>query len=400
MKAIFSSIVFVFMSVLSCSGQWTQVFTDLKGGLRMCSMNDMLFYSSTAAIYKSTDGGISWNKAINGMYIGYDSLLAYQVHCLYSNNNRLFGSTYAGMYISDDSAKTWTLSDFELTSSISSITGDNNAVYVTTCGDGVLKSIDNGNTWFHIYNGIDLSGYCNCITISGNTIYVGTFSSGVLKSTDGGASWQNIADGLNYLNVNCIYALNGYIYASTRIYDPDMEFGIFRLKEGDTTFVNITGDVYYDVRSFSSLGNRLFIGTYGSGVYYSDDLGDNWVYWGQGCSGTGTEDTYVYNNELYSVTCCGWGLWKNSIMLNTDEPVQNRTSLFPNPTGDYLYVSDPCLAQYKEGLIDIYNSEGKKIKSFVPDGENKISVSGLESGIYFVKIIHESYTSTSKFIKL
>lgn len=158
--------------------------------------------------------------------------------------------------------------------------------------------------------------------------------------------------------------------------------------------------MYYDVRSFSSLGNRLFIGTYGSGVYYSDDLGDNWVYWGQGCSGTGTEDTYVYNNELYSVACCGWGLWKNSIMLNIDKPVQNRTSLFPNPTGDYLYISDPCLAQYKEGLIDIYNSEGKKIKSFVPDGENKISVSGLESGIYFVKIIHESYTSTSKFIKL
>jgi hypothetical protein len=363
-------------------------------------MNDMLFYSSTEAIYKSTDGGTSWNKAINGMWFDNDSSLIYQVKDLYSHNNRLFGATYEGLYISDDSAQNWTITDYGTSSFVSSITGDNNAVYLTTLGDGVLKSIDNGNTWFHIYNGVDLLGACNCMTFCGNTIYIGTVSSGVFKSTDGGASWQNITDGLNYLRIICLHALNGYIYASARIYDPDMKCGIYRLKEGDTTFVDITGYVYDDVRSFSSLGNRLFIGTYGSGVYYSDDLGDNWVYWGQGCSGTGTEDTYVYNNELYSVTCCGWGLWKNTILLNTDEPDQKKTLLYPNPTGDHLYISDPYLSQNKEGLIDIYNSEGKKIKSFVPDGETKINVSGLKSGIYIVKILHQGITSASKFIKL
>jgi hypothetical protein len=363
-------------------------------------MNDMLFYSSTAAIYKSTDGGNIWNKAINGMYLGSDSSLAYQVYDLYSHNNRLFGATYAGLYISDDSAQNWTKTDYGTTRVVSSITGDNNAVYLTTLGDGVLKSIDNGNTWFHIYNGVDLLGACNCMTFCGNTIYIGTVSSGIFKSTDGGSSWQNITDGLNYLKIICLHALNGYIYASARIYDPDMKFGIYRLKEGDTTFVDVTGDLYYDVRSFSSLGNRLFVGTYGSGVYYSDDLGGNWVSWGQGCSGTGTEYTYVYNNELYSVTCCGWGLWKNSILLNTDEPDHTKTCLYPNPAGDYLYISAPCLSRNKEGLIDIYNSEGKKMKSFVPDCDSKIDISGLKSGIYFVKILYQGNTSASKFIKL
>ena len=78
----------------------------------------------------------------------------------------------------------------------------------------------------------------------------------------------------------------------------------------------------------------------------------------------------------------------------TVENLQDKISLFPNPTQDYVTISNV-------GTIEsntLFDLNGRVIK-VINGGSNRIDVSDLENGIYFVNIKTNNTLETLKFIK-
>ena len=71
----------------------------------------------------------------------------------------------------------------------------------------------------------------------------------------------------------------------------------------------------------------------------------------------------------------------------------NSVVIFPNPTTDLLYIQ----SNIRFPIINLYSSTGKLIGQY---NSTSIDVSKLSSGMYFVQISHEDYSSIQKMIKI
>lgn len=105
----------------------------------------------------------------------------------------------------------------------------------STKGQGILKSIDKGENWRTINQGLAGNGlFVNAMLIdeaNSSTLYAGT-NGGLYKSVNGGNSWSLFPNTLEKVRINALY--------------------------------------------MNPVSKRLFAGTNG-GIYYSDDMGENWI---------------------------------------------------------------------------------------------------------------------------
>lgn len=78
--------------------------------------------------------------------------------------------------------------------------------------------------------------------------------------------------------------------------------------------------------------------------------------------------------------------------LSTDDFTKFDFQIYPNPTSDYLNIKTQSI----DYNFSIYNSLGQKMN--VSSVENKIDVSNLSTGIYFIKIETQTTSATKRFI--
>jgi serine protease AprX len=71
--------------------------------------------------------------------------------------------------------------------------------------------------------------------------------------------------------------------------------------------------------------------------------------------------------------------------------------LYPNPSKEYINYSLPL--DFKLKKVMIYDTLGKVIKQFDPLNSNRLNISELENGLYFVNFKGEKNSITKKFIK-
>jgi hypothetical protein len=72
--------------------------------------------------------------------------------------------------------------------------------------------------------------------------------------------------------------------------------------------------------------------------------------------------------------------------------------LFPNPSSENLFIqlSDAT----DDTTVSFFNYLGKNILTQkISNENNKISISGLSSGVYFVKVVSDGKAGLKKFIK-
>jgi len=92
----------------------------------------------------------------------------------------------------------------------------------------------------------------------------------------------------------------------------------------------------------------------------------------------------------YSVRC----LLGNSTSINITENSEEEI-FYPNPSIDKLYLKK---SNYTNGIIMIFDLQGKQVLSRQNDS-NPIDISGLEKGVYVVKLVGSEKVMISKFIK-
>ena len=270
---------------------------------------------------------------------------------------------------------------------------------------GVSHSSDGGTTWEH--DTIDLGSRGWAVAFDGvdaNRVYVGGDSAYnqpcLLISTDLGTTWTMSREGLSGA-VNVLLTIPGVanlVYAGTSA-------GLFISTDAGATWeaTSVPGPVRALVCDPAD-ENCIFAGTYGLGVYASDDAGTNcWeMNDGLACNKvlslalrTGAETTIYAGTEGGSVfkTTVPTGVAGRSPIGIPDSPV----SVSPNPCRGLATISfSPSLLSPHTSL-SIYDASGRLVRSTaIRTSSFALSTSDLAPGVYFVGLAADALMHTAR----
>jgi photosystem II stability/assembly factor-like uncharacterized protein len=279
---------------------------DASGGCGVSSLavglqNPTTLYAGNAlaggGVFKSADGGESWNAASAGLPASAVMALAVAPQ----NTDTVYASTLnSGLFRSGDGGASWNEVNSGLEADIPSGEDyisvlaidpkDTNTVYAArhsyVCDDcyaeySLFKTTDAGTTWMGM-------GTAYVITLAADprypgTIYAGTLS-GILKSTDAAASWLPVESRLMTDPGGALIVPALAIDPQ----DPDTVFaagtyaGIFKTTDAGASWNVVNSDLkatsltsVLALRADSRNPGTIYAGT-DTGVFKSTDAGSNW----------------------------------------------------------------------------------------------------------------------------
>ncbi|MFK7108742.1 LamG-like jellyroll fold domain-containing protein [Flavobacterium oreochromis] len=168
-----------------------------------------VFVASSSRIYKSTDGGNSWNSVLNVSGLGI-----YEFAISSANNQLVFAAGNKGLYKSTNGGTTWTQVFTETCWDVKFKTNDASTVFLLKSNNTLkltefYKSTDSGNTftlkkqgWFTPTSTSSIGGARMGVTnADGNRIYVAMLGNvenyttdvnfvGLYRSDDAGENWS------------------------------------------------------------------------------------------------------------------------------------------------------------------------------------------------------------------
>ncbi|PVW16359.1 T9SS type A sorting domain-containing protein [Marixanthomonas spongiae] len=269
----------------------------------------------------------------------------------------------------------------------------------------VYKSVNRGNSWSSISQ--SFGGNLDNLKIapSNNQVMYASRSSTFYKTNDGGATnWDsNTIQGSGRINYIAVHPTN-----------PN-KVAVAVASNNKVMVSNDGGETWEGYRknlpNFSALSivwddngaDGLYLGM-NYGIYYIDNELNEWQPYGNNIPNVQVNELEI-NNEtdmIYAATY-GRGLWASPVEVPTlgveDKISEENIQIFPNPANDELNLK---LSQNLEADIRIFDTLGKLVV-YQPNvsitGTHTIPVSGLNKGIYFVRLNTEAGTVTKKFIK-
>jgi photosystem II stability/assembly factor-like uncharacterized protein len=243
---------------------------QLPNNIKYFSGSGSTIFSSTSdQIYRTTNGGNSWEK----LYI--------QPHLITSLQfvDQIVLVTKSGIYTSNDQGITWNfLTSFIPLSKISSCTAFGDLIFIGLQNDlpsdyqndcGIYRSSNYGKSWESSNNGLT-NTYIGSLVASDSSVYSATAGNGINYSTNYGLTWQSrnkklppSAGPLKKIGVNLITGTrkNG-IYIST---DEGLNWSVT-----DT----INGPLF--IQNLTTRDSSLYVIAEDS-FYTSNDFGTNWI---------------------------------------------------------------------------------------------------------------------------
>lgn len=322
---------------------------------------------------RSTNGGSSFNEALNGINSGDRNnwntpvvLDPNNPSILYFGTNRLYKST--------NRALSWSAISPDLTQNLP----QNNLTY------GTITTI-------------------SVSPVNDQIIYVGTDDGQVQVTINGGTTWENVSSALPER------------WATSVVADPDEEntayvtfsgyrFGtntghIYKTTDLGANWVDVSGDLpdipINDLIKRPS-SNTIYLAT-DVGVFYSENEGANWELFGIELPNVVITDLDYHPTENMLVAASyGRGMYKvNLEELTSTSSIDTKVveaKSFPNPFTEQTTIA---LSIEKKAVytISIFNATGTLIQTIhnnsLDEGEHKFSVklNDFPSGMYWCKII-------------
>jgi photosystem II stability/assembly factor-like uncharacterized protein len=280
---------------LSSSGStnWTEMLGGDGGAVEVDFNNPQTIYIEyvNLAFFKSTDGGLTFFKAMNGIpttgpnfYDGTtDRTLFISPFSMDPNNsNSIVAGTYR-VWRTTNGASNWNAISGDLTgdgtgssgariSTVIIAKGNSDVIYAG-CTNGRVQVTTNGGTNWNLRNAGLPAAYCTRIATDPNnfaTAYA-TFSgylsgSKVYKTTDYGQSWTNISGNLPNIPVNCIVVNpsdNNNLFIGT-------DLGVFVTINGGNNWaqeINGMANVAVSDLDFRASDSKFFAATHGRSMY-------------------------------------------------------------------------------------------------------------------------------------
>ncbi len=159
--------------------------------------------------------------------------------------------------------------------------------WVTPQG-GIYLSQDYGESWANITVSMPIS-HVNVLTfdpVNSQVVYAGTLAGGLLKSIDSGDTWEQVSSFPTMCDVNAL-ALDpvnsGWIFASSGSgrSNPECENATYVSSNGGQTWTRledpaVTSGPVFALAFANSDPPTLYCGTFGNGVWFSNDRGQTW----------------------------------------------------------------------------------------------------------------------------
>ena len=395
-----------------------------------------IYECNDGGIYRSTDGGETWEDLSNGMAIGQvykigvSQLTPDLVVAGHQDNGTrglvqgVWGDVSGGDGMdcqvdwSDDS---WLYASYvygeiyrinRVTNNFATISENipgqpdgpwltpyiispaNPEVIYAGYGD-IYKTTDRGDTWtsMNLVGPGDITNLAECkdypgmvYAVSGGSIYI-TF--------DDGGFWQeyNLLATLNLGGLLSNVAVHPHepLTAWVTVSGYDQNNKVLRTTDGGMTWTNLTGTLpnlpantlaYQD-----SANGMLYVGT-DMGIFYRDDSMPDWQPFYDGLPNVVVTDLEIAHSRLYAATY-GRGVWRSDLRVNvSNEPDRQPVTLtlVPNPsvTGTVRLVAPDARIQRYE-LTDL---SGKILAEGAVNGlQTELSTRGLASGIYLVRAL-------------
>lgn len=155
-------------------------------------------------LWKTTDAGTSWYQVPMSPEPGSFFRVRHA-----PDGNTVYAATWSGFYRSTDGGESWTRTRAGAASDLVFEPGNPSNIYVTFWGEGLFKSINDGQSWFQMTgtglptSGMNRGAVAIC-TSNINVIYVAFADTndellGVYRTVNGGTSWSNVSPIGNYM---------------------------------------------------------------------------------------------------------------------------------------------------------------------------------------------------------
>ena len=243
----------------------------------------------------------------------------------------------------------------------------------------------NQDAEYHHYNGV-------WISTTGSDPTTSTFTEiKELKGSEVGVNWQQI-----------IVPLSSAGYAGKEVY-IGFKYASNAGDDGDRWFIDDVGIVNADANSYfvTLVSNPEDGGVLTGGGYYLPETtatviaitnpNHQFLSWTKDSEIVSTNPIYSFNvTENVTLTA-------NFKSLGVSDLQPAAFNIYPNPATEVLWV---VRSSSEKAQIEIYNILGIKVKSLEVSGlETEITVSGLPSGVYLIRLFGNDINSVQRFVK-
>jgi photosystem II stability/assembly factor-like uncharacterized protein len=266
---------------------WTfEPFSDIASSLS--AVGNTIYLGSNGKVFKSTDLGTTWIDVSTGLGNGVIEALLYDGSTVFAGTP----SDAAGIYRSTNGGQSWdpAAAGLPIASELRSMIAFAGYVFGGTQGDGIYRSSDHGNTWSKtdVNNPLLADALVLTFCIKGNNLFAGAIN-GIYRSTDNGATFQRTLNGFPTNIGVTAYALTttgGNVAAAVNVsFTPSQGLaGIFYSSDDGSNWhqanLPITPTAITSIASDgSSLAYASLFGQSSSvkGLYKSTDAGITWT---------------------------------------------------------------------------------------------------------------------------
>ena len=190
------------------------VNNDLTG-IQCLEIVDQTFYIGVQRdLGIQRDGVFQWEKDSDPWATAI-GLKEHFITALSVNRESIYAGTDRGeIYRSESAGKPWKLvnSTDMAGSSISGLKWIGATLYASALGDGVIRSVNGGDSWTPINDGLGEAAVMT-MEVVGEKLYVGTYSEGVFRWMEDKRWWEPI--GSLPRQIMSLVGLDGFLYAGT-----------------------------------------------------------------------------------------------------------------------------------------------------------------------------------------
>jgi len=426
-------LIFLISIANTVNAQWVMVDTS---GIPKCYTSDRKyiyagfhggFYhpEDTAAarnIIRSSDGGVTWENASNGLTSG--NMYSLDVQSLCAVGNVVLAGTRNGIFVSSNHGDSWVQSNFNplygetfafLVVDTLIFAGTDAVLWDIDSG-GIFLSTNYGQSWVRSDSGLEEgngSRRVKSFAKIGSTLFAGTYGDGVFYSTDMGKNWINPTNGGG--KAYSLAVIDSTLFMGNSSGYPQRTFDM-----GNNWSVSDSGFSMYGVPYLAAADNILIAGTVLNGIYFSSNMGDYWKQTNEGLDSTNPSLSYgitsiaIINNYVFAGN--GYGLWRRPLSeitsvekLNPASPKEFELNQnYPNPFNPTTIISYH-LSAASDINLKIYDILGREIIVLVNErqtaGEHSVRFSAkggngtnLPSGVYFYRLTANGYNAVKKML--
>lgn len=371
---------------------------------------------STAAVYKTTDGGLTWTPQMSEATLGINTYFR-NIEFLNANIGFVGTLTNNKFYKTVDGGTTWAEVP-NIGTAPRAVCGLDCVGTSTVYGCGsymnvppfIIKSTDSGATWQYVDMSAYATGLVEIMFLDENNGFVsGRNAAGgiILKTTDGGLTWTQIFNsGLPGEYVWKLQTLQGntnIMFGSIESVSPNLG-KLIKSNDAGVTWVSKDAPET-DIQAVGFITeNHGWMGGHNTGFFETFDAGTTWTDMGIGGS---LNRIFIINQDLAYAS--GSTIYKFDSTLSTNQ-VQEAlvpplsVKIYPNPINDKLNIT----VDFKDTdhlIIELYDSLGRRLcelKQLDVDFPQKKSFEldfNFPKGVYYVNFHSNTSRQSVKIVK-